>query len=389
MGHHPGKKEQGLALRTGNRLTYKINAFSTLVAAFGLTAAWIAYKGPQGFTFLYDHWPALITASLANALVQAVYVYAASFQEGKLLAEGGNSGNVLFDWFIGRELNPRIGSFDIKTFNELRPGLIFWALLDFSCACHQYVALNGRITDSMVLVCLFHAFYVVDALFTESAIFSQMDITTDGFGFMLSVGDLTWVPFVYSLQARYLAFTLSTSVSSRAPSSSSATLPDTTCSRRPTTRRTTSDVATTTRVSPMAGSTRVSQMEADALGTVDLSFMTTKSGRKLITSGWWGRSRHPNYFGDWIMALSWSLPTGFITPITYFYFAFFVVLLVHRQLRDDHACRIKYGSDWDKYCKLVPSRIIPASTDLARRAQPCTIILHLYLANSASIVRLG
>ena len=33
-----------------------------------------------------------------------------------------------------------------------------------------------------------------------------MDITTDGFGFMLSVGDLLWVPFVYSLQARYLAF---------------------------------------------------------------------------------------------------------------------------------------------------------------------------------------
>jgi delta14-sterol reductase len=33
-----------------------------------------------------------------------------------------------------------------------------------------------------------------------------MDITTDGFGFMLAVGDLVWVPFVYSLQARFLAF---------------------------------------------------------------------------------------------------------------------------------------------------------------------------------------
>lgn len=33
-----------------------------------------------------------------------------------------------------------------------------------------------------------------------------MDIITDGFGFMLAVGDLTWVPFTYSLQARYLAF---------------------------------------------------------------------------------------------------------------------------------------------------------------------------------------
>lgn len=40
----------------------------------------------------------------------------------------------------------------------------------------------------------------------KEAIFTQMDITTDGFGFMLSVGDLTWVPFTYSLQARYLAF---------------------------------------------------------------------------------------------------------------------------------------------------------------------------------------
>lgn len=33
-----------------------------------------------------------------------------------------------------------------------------------------------------------------------------MDITTDGFGFMLALGDLTWLPFTYGLQARYLAF---------------------------------------------------------------------------------------------------------------------------------------------------------------------------------------
>ena len=31
-----------------------------------------------------------------------------------------------------------------------------------------------------------------------------MDITTDGFGFMLAFGDLAWVPFTYTLQARYL-----------------------------------------------------------------------------------------------------------------------------------------------------------------------------------------
>lgn len=77
------------------------------------------------------------------------------------------------------------------------------------------------------------------------------------------------------------------------------------------------------------------------------------------------------------MALSWSLPTGFDTPVTYFYVVYFAVLLVHRGLRDDEACEKKYvpdlsvslrytdchtcryGKDWEKYKQLVPYRIIP------------------------------
>ena len=39
----------------------------------------------------------------------------------------------------------------------------------------------------------------------ESAILTTMDLTTDGFGFMLSFGDLVWVPFIFSLGTRYLA----------------------------------------------------------------------------------------------------------------------------------------------------------------------------------------
>lgn len=35
-------------------------------------------------------------------------------------------GNVIYDFFMGREQNPRIGYFDIKVFFELRPGLIGW-----------------------------------------------------------------------------------------------------------------------------------------------------------------------------------------------------------------------------------------------------------------------
>ena len=38
----------------------------------------------------------------------------------------------------------------------------------------------------------------------QDAILTTMDITHDGFGFMLAFGDVAWVPFLYSLQTRYI-----------------------------------------------------------------------------------------------------------------------------------------------------------------------------------------
>jgi len=35
-------------------------------------------------------------------------------------------------------------------------------------------------------------------------VLTTMDIVHDGFGLMLAFGDLVWVPFLYSLQARFV-----------------------------------------------------------------------------------------------------------------------------------------------------------------------------------------
>ncbi|WFD22666.1 Delta(14)-sterol reductase [Malassezia equina] len=323
----PGEWVKGLPLRTGAKLEYKINALTTGALALGIATGTI-YKRPDLFTVLYDHWPGLLTAAFVNSLVQAFYVYASSFMGNKLLALGGNSGNPFFDWFIGRELNPRIGKFDIKTFNELRPGLLLWVFMDLSCACHQWKTF-GKVSDSMILVTTFHTWYVVDSLLHESTILTQMDITTDGFGFMLSVGDLAWLPFTYSLQARYLAFS-------------------------PVNLGWMGVLAVLAVQSVGYYIFRTSNVEKN-----DFRHGKNPKSRKLLVSGWWGRSRHPNYLGDWIMAWAWCLPCGFQTPVPYFYVVYFAVLLVHRQLRDDDACKKKYGSDWDTYCKRVPYRIIP------------------------------
>ncbi|KAJ6619559.1 ERG4/ERG24 ergosterol biosynthesis protein [Mycena sp. CBHHK59/15] len=319
----PGDRVLGTTLRTGEKKQYKINAFSTFLLTLGLTCGSIYRYGPQSFTFINEKFVGFITASVIMSVVQGVACYASSFRAGALLALGGNTGNFIYDFFIGRELNPMsIGSFDLKTFNELRPGLILWTLIDINMVCEQATRRGGlgQVTDSLWLVLLFHGLYVADALYNEPGIFTQMDITTDGFGFMLAVGDLAWVPFVYCLQARYLVFN-------------------------------------PIELGPIWATT-INDFR-NGKNPKNLEFFTTESGSKLLTSGWWGASRHPNYFGDLLMALAWSFPTAFSTPVTYFYVIYFTGLLMHRQRRDDENCEKKYGKDWKKYMKMVPYRIIP------------------------------
>ncbi|KAH9481514.1 Delta(14)-sterol reductase [Psilocybe cubensis] len=335
----PGDRINGTTLRNGERKVYKINGLSTFLLALGITSGIIMRYGPESFTFIYHKWVGLLTASYAMSFAQATYFYIASFQEGKLLALGGNSGNIIYDWFKGRELNPSIGSFDIKSFNELRPGLILWVLINISMVCEQATRRGGfaNVTDSMWLVLAFEAWYVADSLYNEPAVFTTMDIISDGFGFMLALAT-TYVPFAYSVQARYLVF-------------------------HPIELGPSATIAIIFVNSLGYYIFRVTNGEKNDFrngkNPKNLKFMTTKKGSKLITSGWWGRSRHPNYMGDLIMALAWSLPTGFNTPITYYYVIYFTILLIHRERRDDEACSQKYGEDWVAYKKLVPYRIIP------------------------------
>merc|ERR1711916_138444 len=74
--------------------------------------------------------------------------------------------------------------------------------LDFAMIVYQND--QGNLSPALVLTTLFHYIYVLDSLYFEPLILTTMDITTDGFGFMLAFGDLVWVPSIYTIQARYL-----------------------------------------------------------------------------------------------------------------------------------------------------------------------------------------
>lgn len=310
-----------------------------------------------------------MTANLVISYGLATFVYVRSFSvkkgnpEHRELAKGGISGNMLYDWFIGRELNPRItppifGEVDIKAWCELRPGMLGWLLLDLANVAHQY-KVHGRLSDSILLSTFAQGLYILDSHYMEPAILTTIDIISDGFGFMLAFGDLVWVPFTYSLQTRYLAIH---------PVDLGPLGLLGVCSVQALGYwmfRSVNNEKNRFRTNPK--DPKVSH----------LKYMETKSGSKLLISGWWGTARHINYLGDWVMSWAYCLPTGFAgyviqngaaVPgeakgwgmlITYFYMIYFAVLLIHRERRDEEKCRRKYGDDWDKYCKIVPSRIIP------------------------------
>lgn len=390
----PAHETYGTKLReSGRPLLYRFNAFNSSIAQLSACAVGTYLYGADWalWTFISENYLQLLTVNILLAFAISAYVYARSFEvvpgnSGlRELAVGGHTGSVIYDFYIGRELNPRltlplVGELDLKAWLEMRPGLTGWIILDLAFVAQQYRT-YGHISDSIALTTAVQTFYVLYGQYAEERLLSMMDIITDGLGFMLTFGDIAWVPFLYSTQCRYLA------------------------------------------VHPvhLGGAGVAAAIVVFALGLYifrasnlqknvfrknpedpsvrGMSYIQTKRGTRLLAAGWWGMSRHINYFGDWLQALPFSLPTGIagyvILPagsvvagglsgsgeaasamldgrqviqgaakgwgmvFTYFYVLYFAILLVHREGRDDKACSEKYGEDWDRYRRAVRWRILP------------------------------
>eukprot|EP00126_Sphaerothecum_destruens_P009168 Sdes_comp20449_c0_seq1m14641 len=335
----PGQTVKGVVLANGSRLDYYMNGFLAFFLSIFLFFLG-GYFQIFSWTFFYDHFLQLLSSSILFSFTLSTFLYAKSRLENSDLASHGNSGNTIYDFFMGRQLNPRIGNFDLKYFCELRPGLILWVLINLSMIAKQYET-HQTVSNSILLTTSFQFWYVLDCFTVESAVLTTMDIIQDGFGFMLAFGDLAWVPFVYSLQCRYLVENPSSLPTFQVGLILLVQLTGYFIFRSANSQK------DTFRKDPNHPSVSA------------LKYLKTDSGSRLLISGWWGISRHINYFGDWLMGVAWCLPCGFNSPVPYFYSVYFAILLLHRQQRDDEKCSKKYGNDWKKYCQLVPYKIIP------------------------------
>lgn len=332
-----GKSETGQPLENGSRLTYTLNGLTSFVITIGL---WLGLhvSGIVRGDWLYRHLGELLVAANLVVFPLCAYVF---FLGRSQATESEKQSNVLEAFFVGAARNPRNGRFDWKFFCESRPGLTLWVLMAWSCAAHQYGEF-GFISNAMLLTCFFVTLYIVDYYVHEEAILTTWDIIHEPFGWMLCWGSLIYVPFFYPLAAVWLAahpYVLP-------PWAVLAIL-----------------------ATGIAGYVifRQSNIQKhrfrknpDTLvwGKAP-TYIRTRRGTKLLTSGWWGVASHANYLGDLLLSLAMCVAVGSNTIFGYSYFLAFVPLLIHRDWRDDKHCAEKYGEDWKAYRKKVRWHIVP------------------------------
>jgi 7-dehydrocholesterol reductase len=261
------------------------------------------------------------------------------------------SGSIPYDMFMGIEFNPRIGKmFDFKLFFNGRPGIVGWTLINMSFAFAQYKML-GYVTNSMVLLNVLHAIYVLDFFVNEDWYLRTIDIAHDHFGFYLAWGDLVWLPFTYTYQSQFLiqnpvdlswpyfSFVLALGLSGYLIF------------------RITNDQKNLVRRTD--GKCSIWGKPAKVLRVEYKTSDGEKRRSLLLCSGAWGLARHFNYFGDLLISSAFCLCCASFNLIAMYYIIYMTILLGLRLGRDDQRCREKYGKYWDEYCSIVKYKVIP------------------------------
>uniref|UniRef100_A0A2C9JXE6 7-dehydrocholesterol reductase n=1 Tax=Biomphalaria glabrata TaxID=6526 RepID=A0A2C9JXE6_BIOGL len=346
----PGKKVFGPITPKGNIPEYKDNGFLFFFLTMGIFWTLTLILRPFGISpsIYYDKLDEIFVALNRFSIIFCVFLYL----KGKLApssTDSGSSGNIIFDYYWGMELYPRIYGFDVKVFTNCRFGLMIWALMVCIHAVKSY-ELHGFV-DSMFVSALLQIVYLAKFYWWEAGYLCTMDIMVDRAGFYICWGCLVAVPVLYTSVTCYLVthpvhLGLAVSASLIFIGLLSIYINYEADAQKQKVRKTNGDCL-------IWGKTP---------DIIRAKYQLENGGIKdsiLLASGWWGMSRHFHYIPEIMLALMWTLPALFENLMPYSYVIYLTLVLMHRSSRSEDKCRSKYGHFWSQYCNKVPYRIIP------------------------------
>ena len=352
----PGPVTYGLPLASegGRRLAYKCNAVSAWYIQLAVIIA-LEYTGIFSLAQVADNFGRFMTAAVIWGDVVSVIVYIWGFATNRAFR---NSGNHLYDFFMGSMLNPRLpGDVDLKLVAELRNS---WALLFYLTAASavQMYRDTGYITTNMALLALAQFLYTNACQKGEECVPTTWDIHYEKFGWMLVFWNFAGVPFVYCFQSLFIKQVVPTL--NYGPFHTAFLLVfiltvywiwDTVNSQKNRFRMKRQGVD--------EAIIRRKTFPQLPWGYIEDPH-TLKSDRgELFVDGWYKYARKMHYTADMCMSFYWGYCCGVTHFIPFFYFCFFFSHLIHRVQRDEERCAEKYGPLWKQYVKEVPYRFIP------------------------------
>ncbi|GAA5982914.1 hypothetical protein JCM11641_002625 [Rhodosporidiobolus odoratus] len=342
----PGVVQKGLPLNHlgGKVLDYHCNAYTSLYATIAVIAgAHYFHLGGFDLGEIIDLYGPLLTVASISGFGLAVLTYVTGERYRM-------SGNLIYDYFMGSTLNPRLGDVDIKMFCEIR---VSWTILfcfAMAAVVKQYEH-YGYVSGNTALFAWGTFIYLNACGKGEQYIPQTWDMNFEKFGWLLSYWNLAGVPFSYCYPAIYMATHDPATYAWSKPTlvilftvvTLGQALMDISMAQK-------------SHFKAVSTGTYIKRHTFPQLPYAELDnpkTFQTKRG-KLLVDGAWAYLRKPNYISDWVQGLVWGLSAGLNSKIPFFYPVFHGIMLLHRNARDDAKCARKYGEDWVKYKKLVP-----------------------------------
>ncbi len=344
----PGKSFTGPITPMGNIPVYKANgiaSFLITVTTFLLATYKLHLFSP---TIIYDNLGPLLGALNLFSLLFCLFLYFKGIYAPSS-SDCGTTGNPFFDYYWGTELYPRIFGFDVKMFTNCRFGMMGWSLILLSYMAKQQQVYG--LSDSMMVAVALQLIYIGKFFFWETGYLRSLDIMHDRAGFMICWGCMVWLPCLYTSPTLYLVNHpnhLGTFWATAIFVAGSLSILINFLADRQ-----------RQQVRAKNGACLIWKRPPSL---IHASYTTVTGETKqtlLLSSGWWGISRHFHYVPELLGTFFWTLPALFSNFLPYCYLIFLTILLVDRALRHDKRCSDKYGEHWEKYCEQVPYKIIP------------------------------
>ena len=347
----PGPYVKGPVTPKGNIPVYKDNGFSCfLVTMFSLVVITYCLK-LYGMTptIVYDQFGDFLGTLTVFTHLLCVFLYLKGLIAPST-SDCGTTGNLIFDYYWGTELYPRVFGVDIKVFTNCRFGMTVWPILCFIFAVKIYETYG--FVDSMWVSFALQMFYCTKFFWWESGYMRTIDIMVDRAGFYICWGCLCFIPGCYASVSMYLVnqpvhLGLFLSIVISVLGTFSIAVNYLADRQKQVVRGTNGDCLIWGKKPEVIRAKYYCEGEREPRESL------------LLVSGYWGIARHFHYIPELALAFFWSLPGLFNNVMVYVYFIWLCILLTHRTYRDDVKCGVKYQKYWKEYCKRVPYKMIP------------------------------